>query len=95
MFVSTTSVVIDATLCVALTALFYINFNRIARTAFYLSVVAAKLFSSLACALVIHSLLQFSSLYVNTVYASSDHKFGFVRAIIHRFGSFLVRKDEL
>jgi hypothetical protein len=76
MFAYSTSVVIDATLCVALTAFFYINFYRLARTAFYLAVVVTKLFSSAACALVIHSLLQFSSVYVNTVYASSDHKFG-------------------
>jgi hypothetical protein len=94
MFAYSTSVVIDATLCVALTALFYMNFNRLLRIGFYVSVVSTKLCSSLACALVIHSMLQFSSVYVNTVYKNSDHKFGFVRAIIHSFGR-LVGREEL
>ncbi len=75
------ALVFDFALCLALTAFFFAYFNRILRFGVALTLVASKLGVSFALAITIHTLLQFSSVYVSVAYTgATEHKFGFVRA---------------
>ena len=79
------ALVFDFALCLLLTALFFVYFNRIVRFCFTLTVIASKLGVSFGLAITIHTLLQFSRFYVSVTYRDTQHKFGFVRAFAKTF----------